>query len=173
MNAPDAELFTTLLMAVVFCLLSFCWWIIGSLNERKHLKSLFERETAIGDFPLTSLKRYLHQTTGSHPPQLVSGEAVIASDAFKTLLFGFRNLIGGESRTFSRLYERARREALLRMIARAKAQGYDAICNVRFDASDIGGNACGKKNQMPMAVCLVSGTAYRRSNDAEVPLTLS
>ena len=43
---------------------------------------------------------------------LVTGEAVIASDAFKTWVFGLKNIIGGESKTFARLFGRARREAL-------------------------------------------------------------
>ena len=46
---------------------------------------------------------------------------------------------------------------------RRRARGFDAVCSVRFSAVDIGGNASGAgKKAMPMAVCTVSGTAYRR-----------
>ena len=32
------------------------WWALGHLTERKHLRSLAEREAEIGDFAITSLK---------------------------------------------------------------------------------------------------------------------
>ena len=140
------------------------WWVLGHLTERKHLRSLAEREAAVGDFAVTSLKTPVGCAAGQvTPPTIVCGEAVIASDGFKSWVFGLKNVVGGESKTFTRLFERARREALLRMIAEAKAGGYNAICNVRFESVDIGGNTSqpAKKN-MNMAVCQAFGTAYRR-----------
>ena len=140
------------------------WWAIGHFTERKHLRSLAEREAAVGDFAVTSLKTPVGcAASQAAPPTLVCGEAVVASDHFKSWVFGLKNIVGGESKTFTRLFERARREALLRMIAEAKAGGYNAICNVRFESVDIGGNASrpAKKN-MNMAVCQAFGTAYRR-----------
>ena len=88
---------------------------------------------------------------------------MIASDAFKRWLFSLKNIIGGESRTFRVLFDRARREALLRMKERALELGCNAVCNVRYDSSDIGGNAGGtQKKSSEMAVVRVSGTAWRR-----------
>ena len=140
------------------------WWAIGHFTERKHIRSLAEREAEVGDFAITSLKTPVGCAVGQGvPPTMVCGEAVVASDGFKSWVFGLKNVVGGESKTFSRLFERARREALLRMIAEAKAGGYNAICNVRFESVDIGGNATqpAKKN-MNMAVCQAFGTAYVR-----------
>lgn len=146
-------------------LLLALWWAIGHATERRHLRRLAEREAAARGFPVTSLKTAADAARGTgRPPALVCGEAVVASDGFKTWVFGLRNLVGGESRAFTRLHERARREAVLRMVEEAKAQGYDAICNVRFGAADIGGNATRprKARGLNMAVCQVSGTAYVR-----------
>ena len=140
------------------------WWALGHLTERKHLRSLAAREAEIGDFAITSLKTPVGCAVGQGvPPTMVCGEAVVASDGFKSWVFGLKNVVGGESKAFTRLFERARREALLRMIAEAKAGGYNAICNVRFESVDIGGNATqpAKKN-MNMAVCQAFGTAYIR-----------
>ena len=62
-----------------------------------------------------------------------------------------------------RLFDRARREATLRMLESAKAQGYNAVCNVRFGGMDIGGNtSAGGKKANQMAIVAVSGTAYCR-----------
>jgi uncharacterized protein YbjQ (UPF0145 family) len=141
------------------------WWAIGHFTERRHLRSLAEREAAIGVFPVTSLKTPIGcQSGATNPPAIVCGEAVVASDGFKSWVFGLKNIVGGESKTFSRLYDRARREAVLRMIDEAKAGGYNAICNVRFESVDIGGNTSNpSKKNMNMAVCQAYGTAYTRS----------
>ena len=140
------------------------WWALGHLTERKHLRSLAAREAEIGDFAITSLKTPVGCAVGQGvPPTMVCGEAVVASDGFKSWVFGLKNVVGGESKTFTRLFERARREALLRMVAEAKAGGYNAICNVRFESVDIGGNATQPtKKNMNMAVCQAFGTAYVR-----------
>ena len=139
------------------------WWFIGRTVERRHLASLAAREALLREMLVTTLDRFPGGVEGESA--LVTGEAVIASDYFKTTLFSLRNIFGGESVSFARLFDRARREAVLRMAASAREHGYDAVCNVRFSTSDIGGNAGGgnKKKVLPMAVCLVSGTAYRRT----------
>ena len=141
-------------------------WLIGSAVERRHLRSLDGRERALGRFQVTSLKAPSAAAASSRPPTLVAGEAVVSSDYFKNWLFGFVSFFGGESKTFSRLFERARREATLRMIDQARLAGYNAICNVRYESADIGGNAAtsgGRKKTLKMASCTVSGTAYMQA----------
>ncbi len=160
-----AGLFCTFLFLFLPVFALVAWWGIGHYTESQHLKSLAEREAKVGDFPVTSLKVPVGcQPSQTHPPTIVSGEAVVASDVFKTWVFGWRNIFGGEAKSFSVLFDRARREATLRMIAEAKAGGYNAICNVRFESVDIGGNATNtsKKKGMNMAVCHAYGTAYTR-----------
>ncbi len=139
-------------------------WVIGGAIERRHLKLLANRERMLNDFPVTSLKKPPAGTvSSSRPPMLVTGEAVISSDYFKNWLFGFIAFFGGESKTFTLLFERARREATLRMIDQARLAGYNAICNVRYESADIAGNAAtndGRTKPLKMASCTVSGTAY-------------
>ena len=137
-------------------------WLIGGAIERRHLKLLATRERMLDGFLVTSLKKPQSAAT-SRPPMLVTSEAVISSDYFKNWLFGFVAFFGGESKTFTRLFDRARREATLRMIDQARHAGYNAICNVRYESADIAGNAAtsgGSKNTLKMASCTVSGTAY-------------
>jgi len=143
------------------CLVLFRLW--GRANERRHEKSLAERERAMSGILLTNLKRPPDAGTRL-APVLVAGATVVASDYFKRFLYSWRKVVGGESKTFTRLYIRARREATLRMLEEAQNLGYDAVCNVRYDAADIGGNTAmtsGKK-QNQMAVCMATGTAYTR-----------
>ena len=139
-------------------------WLIGGAIERRHLKILATRERMLDGFLVTSLKKPPAGTvSSSRPPMLVTGEAVISSDYFKNWLFGFIAFFGGESKTFTLLFERARREATLRMIDQARLAGYNAICNVRYESADIAGNAAtndGRTKPLKMASCTVSGTAY-------------
>ena len=164
MDGENASLAVTLALYVGLpAAVLFVGWLAGHLSETKHERSLAAREEALKDVETTGLRNPPGFAGAEGPCSLVSGEAVVASDTFKTWVFGLKNIVGGESKTFTRLFDRARREALLRMKERARELGCDAVCNVRFDSADIGGNAAGaKKKGSNMAVALVSGTAWRR-----------
>lgn len=164
MDGENASLAVTLALYVGLpAAVLFVGWLAGHLSETKHERSLAAREEALKDVETTDLRNPPGFAGAEGPCSLVSGEAVVASDTFKTWVFGLKNIVGGESKTFTRLFDRARREALLRMKERARELGCDAVCNVRFDSADIGGNAAGaKKKGSNMAVALVSGTAWRR-----------
>ena len=141
----------------------FVGWLVGHLSETNHERSLAAREESLKDIEISDMRNPPGFAGAQGPCVLVSGEAVVASDIFKSWVFGLKNIVGGESKTFTRLFDRARCEALLRMKERARELGCNAICNVRFDNADIGGNAAGaKKKGSNMAVALVSGTAWRR-----------
>ena len=164
MDGDNAPLAVTLaLYAGLPAFVLFVGWLVGHLSETKHERSLALREEELKDIEATDLRNPPGFADADGMCALVSGEAVVASDTFKSWVFGFKNIVGGESKTFTRLFDRARREALLRMKERARELGCNAVCNVRFDSADIGGNAAGaKKKGSNMAVALVSGTAWRR-----------
>ncbi len=165
MDGENASLAVTLALYVGLpAAVLFAGWLAGHLSETKHERSLAAREEALKDIETTDLRNPPGFAGAEGSCSLVSGEAVVASDTFKTWVFGLKNIVGGESKTFTRLFDRARREALLRMKERARELGCDAVCNVRFDSADIGGNATSdaKKKNSNMAVALVSGTAWRR-----------
>ena len=164
MDGENASLAVTLALYVGLpAAVLFVGWLAGHLSETKHERSLAAREEALKDIETTDLRNPPGFAGAEGPCSLVSGEAVVASDTFKTWVFGLKNIVGGESKTFTRLFDRARREAILRMKERALELGCNAVCNVRFDSADIGGNAAGaKKKGSNMAVALVSGTAWRR-----------
>ena len=56
-------------------------------------------------------------------------------DYFKRVIAGLRAIIGGRIKTYEPLLERARREALLRMLEEARRAGMDAVINVRLETS--------------------------------------
>jgi uncharacterized protein YbjQ (UPF0145 family) len=133
----------------------------GRVAERRHLASLTRREAALKDMMCTNLRSYPGGVGGDGRAELVMSHAVISSDYFKTFVAGLVNIIGGELKTLQTLMDRARREATVRLLEDAKAKGYNAVCNVRYDAVAIAKVEQKKKNPMTMATILASGTAYR------------
>jgi uncharacterized protein YbjQ (UPF0145 family) len=146
-----------LIGVVVFLFLLGLGFFVGGAIERRHLKALDHREHANRAFYVTQLKSYPMGVVGQAPPAMVFGEVVISSDYLKTFTAKLRNIFGGEVRSLQTLLLRARREALQRAIDDAQSQGYNALCNLRYDFSDIGG---GSRNKAVMVTLIASGTAY-------------
>ena len=100
-------------------------------------------------------------------------EAVLAADAFKNWMLGWRSIFGGEVVSFRKLMDRARREALARLLEDAKRQGYNAVCNVRYDSADVGGAVHARnKNAGKKIAILASGTAYHARKQTAAQMAL-
>lgn len=136
-----------------------CGLIIGRYNEKKHFANINERESVYEGFLTSQLKSYPGAVSPAPaPPTVVVAEVVIASDYLKSFLSGWRKIFGGEMKSFTTMQERAKREVILRLIEQAHAGGFNAVCNVRVEGVDLGGNTSRKK--VPMAAVIGSGTAY-------------
>lgn len=167
------ESMVELVIGVFFLLLGVSVPLIGILGGRiteyRHFRSLERREEEYEDFIVTQIKSFPAARSGSPAPAIMYAETVIASDYLKTFFAGIRGIFGGEVRSFQRMQERARRESLLRLIEQARAQGYNALCNVRLETADVGGGAMtrGKKG-FPMSAILASATAYHAETGSAV-----
>ena len=109
-------------------------YFIGNWIEKKHFRSIREREAKAHGFPVVSLDT-APEDWNINSSHLVTGSIVVSLDYFKRVIAGLRGLIGGRIKTYEPLLERARREAILRMTEQARSQGYDAIFNVRLETS--------------------------------------
>ena len=127
--------------------------------ERKHLRQLDQREAQVRHLIVTNTK-FIPPELGYRRAEILLGEAVIASDYFKNFIAGLRSFFGGELKSLETLMDRARREATLRVLEVAAAQGASAVFNLRLETSNIG--AMQGKKQAPMAEVLVYGTACYR-----------
>lgn len=132
-------------------------YIVGGLIERRHFKSIREREDALHGFPVTNFER-LPETWRVGKGELVSGSVVVSLDYFKRVIAGLRAIIGGRVKTYEPLLDRARREAYLRMLELAKSRGYDAVINVRLETSRLA-NATGGGKGTAGVEMLAFGTA--------------
>ncbi len=135
--------------------------LAGRYTERKHLRELDYREGELRGMIVSNLNCFPGGALPTPTPALIVGEASIASDYLKTLLASLRNLIGGEVRSFESLQMRARREATLRVMEQAHAQGFNAVGNLRLETADIGGNITTNQKRRSVVVSVIaSATAY-------------
>ena len=132
----------------------------GTILERRHFRSIEQREETFADLPILTAKEYPTDRPVSDA-RLVSGSVVVSIDHFKRFLASLRGLVGGEVRSYCSLLDRGRREALLRM--KESARGADLLVNVRIETSSI---SKGRKNTLGSAEVFAYGTAltFRRSD---------
>lgn len=147
------DLFIPVITVVVLLGLGFT---VGRGRERRHFADLDRREAQHSSFLLTDLKT-IPPGLDPHAGTLVMGATVIASDYLKTFLSSYRMIFGGEMKSYSRMIERARREARLRMVEDARRKGAIAVINVRYETSPVSGTT--GRNAAPMSEVLCYGTA--------------
>ncbi|OQY07765.1 MAG: hypothetical protein B6I25_01020 [Planctomycetales bacterium 4572_13] len=143
-----------IIIPLSFVLVCFC---IGKGIELHHFKTLAERERQLSGIIVTNLKTIPSQYANAQPI-LVMGSAVIATDYFKVFAAGLRKFFGGEMKSYVTLMERARREAMLRMLEQAAGQGASAVWNIRYETS----TTHGQHRKKPGGVeVLAYGTALK------------
>ena len=134
-------------------------YITGSILERRHFENIRRREEQHRQFPVVTFATIPDgwQVVSS---DLVTGNVVVSLDYFKRFLASLRALVGGRIRSYEPLLERARREALLRMIESARSGGYHAIVNVRLETARLA-NSRGNGEGTAGVEMLAFGTALR------------
>lgn len=131
---------------------------VGTVLERRHYRSIHAREAQLRDI-LVFNEKTPPPTALAKPCILVHGSVVISSDYFKTIAAFLRNLVGGNMKTYETLLDRGRREAILRMKEQARAQGANAVFNVRFATSSINQNQ--RKGGLFCCEVMAYGTALQ------------
>ena len=104
---------------IIFLSLVALGYGAGTWAERRHYRTIVEREQAMMELPAVTLKSVNSPQEKIQSSRLVHGSAVISVDYFKRILAMLRNIFGGKVTSYESLVDRARREALLRMKAMA------------------------------------------------------
>ena len=128
---------------VVLLVLLLVGLTAGQITEINHFAKLKRREKETQGVILSNVKHYVldRKVLDAH---FVSGHVVISTDYFKSLCASLRRLVGGRVRSFEKLIERGRREALLRLKDEAAVLGADFVLNVRFETFTIARSRQGK-----------------------------
>ncbi len=112
----------------------FFAFLVGSLVEKRHYRSIREREQKLIGLPTTTFFPSDWQASAG---ELVAGSVVVSLDHFKRFLAGLRGIVGGRIRSYESLLDRGRREAVLRMREEARKRGYGVVANIRIHTSRI------------------------------------
>jgi len=72
---------------------------------------------------------------------LVKGNTIQAKSIGKDIKAGFRHMVGGEIKEYTKMLAESREIALKRMVEKAEKLNADAIVNVRFMTASIMGGA--------------------------------
>ncbi len=156
----DPEMIEGLINIGISLFLIFLAKITGMILEKRHFRSILQREEELKEIPVTNLRQ---------PPKdkniegswLCTGSVVVGSDYFKRFAASLKTLLGGRLRAFETLLERGRREAILRLKEEARGQGANMVINVRLETSSIS-QGQGKKTFASSEI-VAYGTAIRTS----------
>jgi uncharacterized protein YbjQ (UPF0145 family) len=144
-----------------FALVIVVTYFIGSAIERRHFRRIIKKEAELRDILAFAIRRAPTDLDLSRP-KLVFGNAVISVDYFKTFAAGLRDIIGGRIGSYESLFERARREAMLRMKEEARRHGGNIVLNVKFETTRI---YSGGGHGAISVEALAYGMAYSRSGE--------
>lgn len=85
---------------------------------------------------------------------IINAQSIIGANIFKDILGGLRDVFGGRSKTYEKVIEQAKDDALRELAEKAQAMGATAIIGVDLDFETIGGSGS-------MLMVIASGTAVR------------
>jgi len=68
---------------------------------------------------------------------LVMGNTIRAKHVGRDIMAGFKNIVGGEIKSYTDLLSEARNEAIERMVEAAEKVGANAVVNVRLSTSAV------------------------------------
>ena len=140
---------------ILFIVLMISGYVVGQSLEKAHYRSIRKRELVLNQLPAIATRK-LPEELAPCETRLVSGNVVISVDYFKKFVAALRILVGGRVTSFESLIDRARREAILRMKAEAKALGADYVFNIKMETSSI---SKGQRDTVGSVEVLAYGTA--------------
>lgn len=110
-------------------------FVVGQFLEKRHYRSINQREKEMLGLPTTTSKRPIGVIPDPTRVELVEGACVISVDYFKRFVARLRQMFGGNVRSYETLVDRARREAILRL--KESCRDADQVINLRIETSSI------------------------------------
>lgn len=85
---------------------------------------------------------------------VINAQSIIGANIFKDIFAGLRDVFGGRSKTYEKVLEQAKEDALRELTQKAQALGANAILGVDLDFETIGSGGS-------MLMVIATGTAAR------------
>jgi uncharacterized protein YbjQ (UPF0145 family) len=85
---------------------------------------------------------------------IINAQSIIGANIFKDIFAGLRDVFGGRSKTYEKVLEEAKEDALRELSQKAQAMGADGILGVDLDFETVGNNGS-------MLMVIATGTAVK------------
>ena len=85
---------------------------------------------------------------------VVNAQSIIGANIFKDLFAGLRDVFGGRSKTYERVLEEAKEDAMRELVERAQSLGANGILGVDLDFETVGAGGS-------MLMVIATGTSVR------------
>lgn len=85
---------------------------------------------------------------------VINAQSIIGANIFKDIFAGLRDVFGGRSKTYEKVLEQAKEDALRELAEKAQALGANGIIGVDLDFETVGGGGS-------MLMVIATGTAVR------------
>lgn len=119
-------------LLIAIALLIICYFT-GRTREKKHYKSIREREVKLYKQPHINFSKNVNVSKPVKNAKLVSASVVIGCDYFKVFLASLRNIFGGNVSAYESVLDRGRREAILRIRESAYRMNADLVMNIKIE----------------------------------------
>lgn len=119
-------------LLIAIALLIICYFT-GRSREKKHYKSIREREVKLYKQPHINFSKNVNISKPVKNAKLVSASVVIGCDYFKVFLASLRNIFGGNVSAYESVLDRGRREAILRIRESAYRMNADLVMNIKIE----------------------------------------
>jgi len=135
--AAMEELVNFIIVIIVYgspFLMLFLGFFLGRKIEKKHYLDIHQRERRFLPIPAITAKT-IDDDRLVADARLAVGCVVVSVDHFKRFLMSFRQIFGGEIRSYASLIDRGRREAILRM--KESYPNADLFLNCRIETATL------------------------------------
>lgn len=119
-------------LLIAIALLIICYFT-GRTREKKHYKSIREREVKLYKQPHINFSKNVNISQPVKNAKLVFASVVIGCDYFKVFLASLRNIFGGNVSAYESVLDRGRREAILRIRESAYRMNADLVMNIKIE----------------------------------------
>jgi len=85
---------------------------------------------------------------------VINAQSIIGANMFKDIFAGLRDLIGGRSKTYERVIEEAKEDAMRELTQKAQSVGANAVVGIDLDFETVGASGS-------MLMVIATGTAVR------------
>lgn len=138
-------------------------YVFGTRAEKSHFKSLNEREDRFRSLPILTTDEGYDESLVADA-KLVHANYSVGPDYFRVVVAGIINFFGGRIGVYENLMDRARREAIMRMVE--SAGDPDLIVNMRIETFVVDAGVSAKKRWITSIDAMAYGTAIKLQSKA-------